>query len=314
MSQKDRLRSTNSKKNQCGKCQDECASGNAVVCGFCEFWYHTGCIEGMSPEFVKCCDAINKFYGGSSFLCAVCRKITGMLNNSMKDMEAKMSKMEAQLQTAVLERKILAEKIENMENKNRQVKENVMNLEGEVTSGMEKAKEEVKVELRGEMREREEKRNNIVIYGLKESTETDGKKRKEEDEEKVKKMATEIDIEFKGEIRSIYRARPAAGKPADDRPCPLVVTIEDDETREGILANARRMAGKDEWKRVFVAHDLTWRQREEMRKEEGKLREDAEKRTKEANEKGDMGKCIVVGQRGKKWIKWIRAGEIREGQ
>ena len=142
MSQKDRLRSTNGKKNPCGKCNDECTSGNAVVCSFCELWYHVGCIDGMSPEFVKCCDAINKFYGGSSFLCAVCRKVTGMLNNSMKDMEARMVQMETQLQTAFLERKILAEKIENMEIKNRQVKENVRKMEGEVTAGMEKARQE----------------------------------------------------------------------------------------------------------------------------------------------------------------------------
>ena len=54
--------------------------------------------------------------------------------------------------------------------------------------------------------------------------------------------------------------------------------IEDDETREGILANARRMSGKDAWKKVFVAKALTWRQREEMRKEEPKIREDAKKR------------------------------------
>ena len=268
-------------------------------------WQHSKCIDGMSPEFVKCCDAMNRLYGGSSFLCAVCRKITGMLNHSMKDMGAKMTQMEVQLRTAELERKLMAEKIVNLENKNRQVKENVMNLEGEVTSGMVKAKEEVKDEMRGEMREREEKKNNIVIYGLKESGETDGKKRKEEDEEMVRKMATEIEIDFKGEIKSSYRARPAAGKPAGDRPCPLVVTIDDDETREGILANARRMSGKESWKKVFVAHDMTWRQREEARKEETKLRDDAERRTREENERGRVGKCIVVGQRGKKWLKWI---------
>ena len=265
----------------------------------------------MSPEFVKCCDAINKFYGGSSFLCAVCRKVTGMLNNYMKDMEARMVQMETQLQTAFLERKILAEKIENMEIKSRQVKENVRKMEGEVTAGMEKAKEEVKVELRGETREIEEKKNNIVIYGLKESTESDGKKRKEEDEEKVKKMAAEIDVEFKGEIRSSYRARPAAGKPADGRPCPLVLTIDDDETREGILANARRMAGKEAWKKVFVAQDLTWKQRDELRKEEAKMKEDAEQRTKEENEKGRVGEYIVVGQRGRRWMKWVPEVRVR---
>ena len=182
-------------------------------------------------------------------------------------------------------------------------------MEGEVATGMEKAKEEVKDELRGEMREREEKKQNIAIYGLKESSDPDGKKRKSDDEEMVKKMATEIEVDFKGVIKSSYRALPAAGEPVGDRPCPLIVTIEDDETREGILANARRMSGKESWKRVFVAHDLTWRQIEEIRKEEMKLKDDAKKRMKEENKKGRVGKCIVVGQRGRRWLKWI--SEIR---
>ena len=299
MSTRGRLGSTaTTKKNACGKCNEECASGNAVVCGFCELWFHSKCVEGMSPEFIKCCDAINKFYGGSSFLCVVCRKVTGMLNHSMKEMDSRMEQMETKLQTAELERKVLAEKVKNMESKNRQVDENVQKMEGKVASGMEKAKEEVKDEMRDEMKKREEKKDNIVIYGVKESEETEGPKRKEEDESMVKKMATAIDVNVEGKIKGSYRA----GK---DHPRPLVVTIEDDETREKILANARRMSGKDEWKKVFVAHDLTWRQREEARKEEKKLKDDAEKRTKEENARGRMGKFVVVGQRGRRWTKWI---------
>ena len=157
MSTRGRLGSTaTTKKNACGKCNEECASGNAVVCGFCELWFHSKCVEGMSPEFIKCCDAINKFYGGSSFLCVVCRKVTGMLNHSMKEMDSRMEQMETKLQTAELERKVLAEKVKNMESKNRQVDENVQKMEGEVASGMEKAKEEVKDEMRDEMKKREE--------------------------------------------------------------------------------------------------------------------------------------------------------------
>ena len=190
-----------------------------------------------------------------------------------------------------------------MESKNRQVNENVQKMEGEVATGMEKAKEEVKDEMRGELREREDKKHNLAIYGMKESSDADGKKRKEEDEEMVKNMATEIGVTL-GDIKHSFRA---GSKPegASPKPRPLIVTIEDDEAREGMMANARRMAGKDEWKQVFVAKDLTWKQREEMRKEEAKLRNDAEKRTKEENETGRVGKCIVVGQRGKRWLKWV---------
>ena len=302
----ERTRSTSTaKKNPCGKCQDECGSGNAVVCGFCEFWYHSKCIDGMTPEFIKCCDAINKFYGGSSFLCAVCRKITGMLNRSMKELEAKISTMESKLTIASLERKCMTEKIQNLEERNRQVGEEVQKIEGEVASGMERAKEEVKDEMRDELKRREENKDKITVYGLKEPNDADGKKRKCEDEEMVKTMAAEIGVDFKGEIKASYRS----GEKIGDRPRPLIVTIEDEETREGILANARRMSGKDEWRRVFVGQALTWSQREEARKEEKKLKDEATKKTEELA--GGEGKYIVVGQRGKRWVKWVR--EIRGG-
>ena len=294
-------------KKPCGKCDDECAAGNAVVCGFCEFWFHSACVEGMTPEFVKSCDAMNRVYGGSSFICGICRKITGKLNQSMREMQLKVDKMQADLTTASLERRIMAEKIEHMETKNRQVDESVQKIEGEVVAGMAKAKEEVKDEMKGEMREemkeREEKKENIVVYGLGESEEEDGKKRKEDDLKAVYTMVEAIDVDFRGEIKGSYRA---GAKVPGGRPRPLIVTVEDEETREKILANARRMAGKEEWKRVYVAQDLTWRQREEIRNEEKKLKEKAEKRTKEENDEGKSGKYVVVGQRGKRWIKWIR--------
>ena len=41
--------------------------------------------------------------------------------------------------------------------------------------------------MRDEVREREEKKDNLVIYGLRESEEEDGKKRKEEDVKDVKR-------------------------------------------------------------------------------------------------------------------------------
>ena len=117
----------------------------------------------------------------------------------------------------------------------------------------------------------------------------------------VIKMATEIGIDFKGEVKSSFRA----GKKEGTRPRPLIVTIEDEETRESIVANARRMSRKDEWKTVFVSRDLTWRQREEARKEEKKWREEAEKKTEEENNSGRVGKYVVVGPRGGRRLRWV---------
>ena len=220
----------------------------------------------------------------------------------MRDMEKRMLAMEQKLTTVELERKCMTAKIESLESKNHQVNENVQKMEGEVASGMEKAKEEVKGEMREEMKGREEKKENIVIYGLKESADPDGRKRKDEDDEAVKSLATEIGVQFNGEIRTSYRAGP---KKDDDRPRPLIVTIKDKETHKGILTNARRLFGKDLWKKVFVSHNLTWRQREEIRKEERKLKEEAETKTEEGNGAGRVGKCIVVGPRGRRRLKWV---------
>ena len=82
-----------------------------------------------------------------------------------------------------------------------QVGENVKKIEDEVTSGMEKAKEEVKDEMRDEMRDGEQKKSNIVVYGMKESEEAEGEKRKEDDKKMVKKMVEEIGVEAKGEVK-----------------------------------------------------------------------------------------------------------------
>ena len=73
----------------------------------------------------------------------------------------------------------------------------------------------------------------------------------------MKKMAEELGVDLKGEVRIKFRS----GRPTstEDRPRPLIVTIEDDKTRESIMTNARKMSGKEEWKRVFLGPELTWR-------------------------------------------------------
>ena len=292
-------------KNPCGHCKGECKSGDAVPCGFCESWFHADCIDGMTAEFVASCDAINRLTGGSSFLCVICRKLSTKINGSMQDSIERIKKLEQRLVTADLERKCLTEKINAMENQNKQVNENVSKIETEVASGMEKAKEEVKGEMRDEMKEREDKKGNIAVHGVAESKETDIEKNRQEDLNVVKKIAAEIGVELKGELRVRYRS----GRKVGEKPRPMIVAVDDDQTREALLAKARFLARKDEWKRVFVSPDWTWRQREEMRKVEEKMREEAERKTEEAKRQKLVGKWIVVGRRGKRWTKWLEESE-----
>ena len=85
----------------------------------------------------------------------------------------------------------------------------------------------------------------------------------------------------------------------------MIVKVSDDETRQKLLANARRLARKEEWKTVYVSPDLTWQQREEAREEEKKLRVEAERRTEEAKNAGRTGgKFVMVGPRGRRRLVW----------
>ena len=63
-----------------------------------------------------------------------------------------------------------------------------------VETGLEKAKEEVRQEVRLDIIEKEERSNNLVIYGLKESDKNEPKERVKEDEEQVKKIWTSLEM------------------------------------------------------------------------------------------------------------------------
>ena len=298
------------KKNPCGKCNEECKAGNGVPCAFCETWFHAKCVDGMTPEFVDCCDKLNRLYGGSAFLCFICRKLVGKLNKSFKDMEKQMSAIEQRLDKSELENKAMKEKIERMEAQTDQVRSKMGSMEKEIETGMETAKKEVKEEMSMERKEMEEKASNIVVYGLKESEKEEAKDRKEEDSEKVKEMVEEIGVETRGEMEVKFRA----GKKVEGgKPRPLIIRVEDDDTREQLLKHARRLARKDEWRNVFISPDLTWKQREEARKEEKKLREEADRKNEEAKNEGRTdGKWTVIGQKGRRRVVWWENRERTE--
>ena len=225
-----------------------------------------------------------------------------MLNKSLRDIDAKVSRLEERTQIAERERNTFAERCAKLEAMLDQVKDGVVKIEREVEIGMEKAKEEVIVGIDAEKKQRDARTNNIVIYGLEETKVKEPEKIKEAETKKVKKMVEVIGVELKGPIDVKFRA----GKPREEgeKPRPLIVQVEDEETKERILADARKLSRDNDWKRVFVSRDMTWNQREEGRKEEKRLKEEAEKKTDEAKNEGKKGRYLVVGPRGTRRIIW----------
>ena len=80
------------------------------------------------------------------------------------DAEARANDAEARANAAELELQQVKAEVEKMKNGTDQVKEQIVVMEREIETGMEKAKNEFKEEMTTEMRAKEEKASNIVIY------------------------------------------------------------------------------------------------------------------------------------------------------
>ena len=256
----------------------------------------------MNKEYFENCRLTYALIGQTAFLCHVCRRVVSKFKNTMKEMQEKVEMLGDRVAVLEMEKETLAQKVENMELKTSKVKEGLEGVEKEVVSGMEKAKEEVKKDMGREMKEREERSQNVVFYGLEESKADQVEVRWKEEKEKVEKVVKEIGVEMSEVVVKFRAGKKGEGERA--KPRPLVVRIGDDETRERIFRDSRKLARVPAFKSVFVSQDLTWAQREEARKEEKELRELAEKKTEEAKKDGKKGKYLVVGQRGRRRVVW----------
>ena len=213
----------------------------------------------------------------------VFKKIAG-LEGRVNSAEARANAAEARANAAELELQQIRAEVDAMKNGTNQVKQQIVVMEKEIENGMEQAKKEFKEEMTVEMRAKEEKAANIVIYGAKESDKEGVAERVVEDERLVRELAEQIEVEIVGEIEPKYRA----GKKLDGggKPRPLVVKVSDKETREQLLQKARFLGRNDQWKNVFVALDLTSKEREDARKKEEKMKEEANR-----SPKGNMCNC-----------------------
>ena len=206
--------------------------------------------------------------------------------------------LENRLKTVEKEKDDLMKRVEQLEKKTTQNEGGLKKVE----TGLEKAKEEVKEEVRLDMIEKEGRSNNMVIYGMAESEKDDAQERAGDDKRKVKNLLETLEMDMQEEdVEVKFRA---GKKREDGKPRPLIVRFKEEEMKERALNDARKLARKEGWKRVFLAQDMTPRQREEDRKKEVERKREAEEKNERAREEGKQGKWIVVGMRGRRRVVW----------
>lgn len=149
-----------------------------------------------------------------------------------------------------------------------------------------------------ELKDRDNRRNNIVVYNMQEPNETMRSKRQSKDNDQVKDMLCNglcVDIQ-EGEIEQTTRLG-IRGKGPDAKPRVLLVHFNDPSLRDEVIQACSKLRKTEKWRSVYIAPDLS----KDQRQERWNLREELKRRKEEGEENLIIrnGKIIPVKPRPK---------------
>ena len=168
-----------------------------------------------------------------------------------------------------------------------------------------------------ELRERESRKDNLVIHQVEETEVGSGLEKKEQDIKKIKEIFDFLNcppLNNDG-IKFIFRVGEKKERPG---PRPIILCLKDPGARTHVLENARRLAST-RFERISITPDLTPLQR----KEEDGLRKEAESRNSAmTNDERLNYEWVLMGMKGQKSLikrkRYIQGGEAsrwrREGE
>ena len=282
-------------RNVCGKCEKPCAKNvkgdeRSAQCILCEYWFHLKCIPGMNPDYLDNIHLAQDAIGTRFWACDLCKSFAANLIKRQTSSEKRIEVLESNLLDC----------LKTIDRQNNTIAE----LEKKVAEGnkvVEKCKDDATAAVRAEISELDERKSNLVVYGLPESAAADAEAKMAEDNVKV----TEI-VEAVEAADCKFAVKHRAGKPMPDKVRPLIISFDTPQMRDKVILNAKKLSGKDKFKKVYLAPDLTKRQREDDAAKEAELKAEANAKNEDlSDEEKNSFEYRVVGPRGKRRIgKW----------
>lgn len=276
----------------CLKCSQHCKQGSkSVKCTLCDEWVHVDCVDEISDDMYRLLLAQEKTGGGCFWACVSCRNFASKFSKLGKELDKRLTAVEEKLEEK-------GKEIETVTTNVTKVTDRVDNL----VKNQGKIQENAAAAVFSEMRERDNRRSNLVVHGLSEpeATVTNTDERKEVDMEKFQVLCDKIECGVK--VRESVRfAKRLGARPAQaDQPRPLLLGLKEDGSRQKVLDNARKLADMEEtWPDVSIVLDLTLMQRNE----EQRLRKEAEKSNGEmSDEERKNWLYKVIGRRGERRV------------
>ena len=137
-----------------------------------------------------------------------------------------------------------------------------------------------------EMHEQELCKQNVIVFGLNESTGNNDKMRHLKDKEVIGHLLNIInDINLISEGDMWYNIRRLGAYDAEaDKPRPLKISFNTTVIRDVFLSCCKHLKGKEEWNRVSIVPDLTKVQQKLSKEKRAALQKDANKKNADRKE------------------------------
>lgn len=228
-----------------------------------------------------------------------------MLEKLMEKMNQLDNKLDEKADAKLVQQ--LQDRIEKLEMKSHEERKEVRTEDksGEQTTDG-NALSKMRQEMEGlalEQGEIERRKHNLIIYRVPEAATENVEKRKDNDMSFFSGLCTDA-LELEPVINEVAQLIRLGKKNEDGRPRPLLVKLKTESKKVEIMTNLRKLKTADEtYRRISVAHDLTPRQRENIRKS---LDEAKKKHETDGGDGAENYKYRVVGPSTKPRIVLVR--------
>lgn len=277
------------KKYPCLECKKNVDEGQpSVQCTICNRWIHKDC--GLGDKLYNLILEVKESMGSHCWSCEGCS--IGI---------AKMNKMVQNHDREIRELRKDVDDLKTQQSATKDLDERVTTLSSDLESLKTQPKSDNDAVFE-EMRLRESKKLNVMIFGIDEpNPRLNDKAKKKVDEDVMLELFEELGskLQMKDDIKFVARV----GKAATTRP--VVVGFRSQEARDKIMNSGWKLSKSTVFKNVSISPDLTARQVEE----EKKLKKEAEARNEALIENDpDEAKNYtwkLVGVRGQRYIKKV---------
>ena len=217
----------------CSMCDHEVSDDDPCIqCELCESWFCLECI-GMSEAFYN--ELVSSSHGDNViWYCNGCKRaIPGVRKvlNAVTSIHTLQENMNKRLTS-------LEEKVNS--------KPSELSMDYKIDQAM------------YDFKEREKRRNNVIIYNLPEPSAEDNESKLEEEKEKINKICDHA------EITSGFETASRLGEKRNEasNPRPLKVVLSDENSKQKLLKKSDSLKNVEELKKVTVTPDYTYRQRQ----------------------------------------------------